>query len=147
MKDTMELRALKVSENMSIGIIGTGPGAGVTFLCNLLKREYAQIRCRQGTEAEMKAETEIAEIETDSGDMNPDCLLIVVDSGKQIDGRTLEALRIIKKRNTKYAVVLNFWNKNNKTMYEAVMSEFCCLTLPMLEVRKLEEIFNFVYYS
>ncbi|GEM_PF-4110681 len=147
MKDTVELQPLKASEKFSVGVIGAAPGAGATFLCTLLKREYAQICCGQAAGIGTESKADIAEIQTGFTDTVPDCILIAVDSRRKMDSRKLEALRIIKKKKIKYAVVLNFWNESSRTHYEAVLTEFCCLVLPEMETGCLEEMFNFVFYS
>ena len=146
-RETLEMDAVVPQEERIIGVIGVGPGVGVTTVCRLLEREKAV----KGGKSRV----------IDLGEASPDGippkkmerLLVVVDARVPGPEKLREMLERVNEIDPRVGVVLNRWKETGTEAEESrapisdLPSSISLFRLPELLQEEIEALYNFAFYS
>ncbi len=149
MKETQQLEI--ITENMPhrIGVIGASPGAGVTFVCQMLERE-AEIRRKMiYAQNGSLAQTIIKDMGEDDDNENFDRVLIVVDCGEELPAGLQTAIRALRLKENNCALI---FNKCAETFeipqtLDRIKTEIPCFRIPVIKMSQFTQMYNFALYS
>ena len=149
MRDTQPLEIITENAPENIGVIGATPGAGATFICRLLERE-AEMR-RKNLYAENRSAAPIVIVDMgENGDIEQfDRIIIVADCEGEIPESLLPALRALKNKNNKCAVLFNRCTDDFiiPPALEELKQEIPCFRIPFIKADSFTDFYNFTFYS
>lgn len=140
-RETLELDAVVPQEERTIGVIGVGPGVGVTMICRLLEKEQAG----KGEKARILDMGKVSPGEILSKKM--DRLLVVADGREELPEGLEMLLGRLNEKDSRVGVVLNRWSPSPSPAATPQYQGLPVFRVPELLPEELKGLYNFVFYN
>ena len=140
-RGTAPLERIVRKKEKTVGVVGLTGGAGVTFICSLLKRE--------GFCSESGVRIVDMGEERDCDSINS--MLVVADCLEEVGENFPKMIKHLTKSGTDFGMVLNKYDEERT----AAIAELCeklapkipVFKVPFVEKEKFTDLYNYVFYS
>jgi hypothetical protein len=148
-RETLELEPVRVPEEKMIGVIGVGPGAGVTTVCGLLEREN---RFRGGSVRVL----DLGEKKETALPPGVPARLLVVADGREgvLPEGIWERVKAIRETGTEVGLVVNRWDPDSggsphqsAAQTTSPQGEAMVIYVPELDFQALTALYSFAFGS